>query len=78
VLFVGSGGIFEYTRASGVKSNLHREVMVIVDGSATPVPRLTGARRYLHAFKQLVKRVLGRQEVGLYDLAAWTVFQKSG
>ncbi len=73
VLFVGSGGIFEYLRASGAKSNLHREVMVMVNGTAAPAPRPRGLRRHWHAFKQVVKAVLGRRDVDLYDVASWTV-----
>ena len=39
-----------------------------------PRPRYGGSSRTAYLAKKLVKRVLGRDEVDLYDLRAWTVF----
>jgi len=75
VLFVGSGGIFEFPSASSVKAGIHRELMTIMKpfeggGSRRPAVK-PGA---VGMAKRLVKRLLGISRVDLYDLERWTVF----
>lgn len=76
VLFVGSGGTFEYRRASDAAVNLHRELVFLLkrhdilpkrDDLSTPLTRI----------RQTVKALLGRQPgEDLYDLDSWTVYQQ--
>jgi len=75
VLFVGSGGIFEFPRVSTVARGVHLEVMDMVKPFEAPGPRRRPRRiGLLGRAKQLVKRVLGRSTTNLYDLERWTVF----
>ncbi|MEP6556931.1 MAG: MBL fold metallo-hydrolase [Burkholderiales bacterium] len=79
ILFVGSGGIFDYASRAAAKRNLHRELMVLIrnqPGSGEQRPAV-GLRSLVRGAKQLVKRMLGRKERDLYDLLGWTVFKQS-
>ena len=75
VLFVGSGGVFEYADAKKAKRNLHLELMTLLKKhTAPPRPRYGNSSRPVYRVKQLVKYLLGETEVDLYDLRSWTVF----
>ena len=78
ILFVGSGGTFEYIDRRKVRSALHQEVMMIVKKhEKCPSPRYGDSGKLIHRARQLVKRLLGRKEQDLYDLEAWIVYQGS-
>lgn len=75
ILFVGSGGIFEYRDQVQAGRNLHRELKVLLTRQTSTVPaRGDGGSGLLHWVKRTVKRAIGRDEQDLYDLGAWTVF----
>lgn len=78
ILFVGSGGVFEYSDQSKARKNLHRELMPLLRSDATP-SRSRGRAKSGLAFKakQVLKRILGRQDPDLYDLGTWTVFRQN-
>jgi L-ascorbate metabolism protein UlaG (beta-lactamase superfamily) len=74
VLFVGSGGIFEFPKASTVATGIHRELMAIVKPFEEGGPRRpVGRAGALGMAKRLVKRLLGMSRADLYDLETWTV-----
>jgi hypothetical protein len=74
ILFVGSGGVFRYPSEQQARRNLHRELMVVLRATkSAPVRRLELGSGPVHTFKRMLKRVLGRQELDLYDLKEWTV-----
>jgi hypothetical protein len=77
ILFVGSGGIFDYIEATAARENLHRQLIQLIRRHS-PAPQGFGARSsVLRAAKQLIKRALGRRpERDLYDLVEWTVFRR--
>ena len=76
ILFVGSGGVFEYRNRSSANENLHRELMLILrTRDAPPRPRYGDSSKLTHQLKQRVKKLLGRRDTDLYDLGAWTVFK---
>ena len=73
ILFVGSGGIFRYLRASDARNNLHRELItVLVPRAESPPSRFGDNSPTLYRLKRRVKRWLGRSTPDLYDLSAWT------
>ncbi len=75
VLFVGSGGVFEYTDQAKAKLNLHRELIPLLKKQAAPPPpRYGNSSRLIYSAKRVVKRVLGWYVQDLYDLGSWTVF----
>lgn len=75
VLFVGSGGIFEFSRVSSVGSGVHREIMTMVKPWTGSGPRRASKKPgALSTVKRAVKRLLGRSRPDLYDLQTWTVF----
>jgi hypothetical protein len=75
ILFVGSGGLFRYSDASKVQSNVHRELMFMLRHQAKPLPpRPGGLRATAAAVKQFTRCALGKAEHDLYDLQRWTVF----
>ena len=75
LLFVGSGGIFEYATRESASRAIHRELIALIRNRPM-VRRLTtaGGRGGLHKAKQVTKRLLGRSDRDLYDLMKWTVF----
>ena len=76
VLFVGSGGIFEFPSVSSVGSGVHREIMTMVrpwTGTGPRRPRTKPGG--IAVAKRFVKWMLGRSLPDLYDLQKWTVFQ---
>jgi Beta-lactamase superfamily domain len=75
VLFVGSGGVFEYTDQAKAKRNLHRELMQLLKKQAAPPPlRYGNSSRLIYNAKRAVKRLLRWADQDLYDLGSWTVF----
>jgi hypothetical protein len=76
-LFVGSGGIFEFSDRSKVRPAIHRELMAMLkpfDSRATRRPH----RPSLIGFaKRVLKRLAGVSPKDLYDLEKWTVFASS-
>jgi L-ascorbate metabolism protein UlaG (beta-lactamase superfamily) len=78
ILFVGSGGIFEYTDRLKARQNLHRELVVLLRKRDTPPqPRYGGSSKLSYKVKQVVKRLIGQASKDLYDLDTWTVFDDS-
>jgi hypothetical protein len=78
ILFVGSGGIFHYRRASDAKRNLHRELAIVLRPQASsPSSRFGNNSRLMYAAKRFAKTLLGVQGSDLYDLAKWTVWDHS-
>ena len=75
ILFVGSGGVFEYAQESSARRNLHRELIPLLRQQDTPMPSRYGNHsRAVFTAKQRIKRMLGRTGPDLYDLGEWTVF----
>jgi len=71
-LFVGSGGLFEYTRASRPTAPIHRELMLIMTRTTVcPTRPAAGLRRRLALAKTCAKRLIGRADEDLYDLERW-------
>jgi hypothetical protein len=69
VLFVGSGGIFDYQSAERVRDDLHLELRAIVRGLG-PVPM----RIRQGAIKSMLATFRSKPP-DIYDLNAWTVLQ---
>ena len=77
ILFVGSGGLFEYTEQSKAKENLHREfVHVLKRRDRPPPPRYGTSSKLIRTAKTKLKQLLGRRDNDLYNLATWTVFSR--
>ena len=76
ILFVGSGGMFDYTDRSTVKKNIHRELMVILLPHETPLKSRFGNQPFwLYQLKHLVKDFAGKRPPDLYDLDTWTAWE---
>jgi Beta-lactamase superfamily domain len=76
VLFVGSGGIFEYTSRDAVQRDIHRELMQVLKKQIScPAPRYGGSSHFVHQAKQAVKQMLSMTTPDLYDLERWTVYR---
>ena len=78
ILFVGSGGIFEYLSDAVVPKGIHQEVIALVR-KANRAPRASRGYvgRALAAAKGGVKGLLrGKPSVDLYDLPTWTILQR--
>jgi hypothetical protein len=74
ILFVGSGGIFRYPSERQAKRNIHRELITVLRASQDPpLRRAENLSGTWHVIKQMLKRVLGRKDLDLYDLGEWTV-----
>jgi hypothetical protein len=69
LLFVGSGGVFEYSSRDALAQNLHEELMAMVSPFSATGSRVT------RSLKSLVKRLSQRDDLDLYNAARWTVFQ---
>jgi len=74
ILFVGSGGIFDYKDRAKVRQGLHRELMTLLRRHSEPMPRRRRRVPLVTLGKSAVKRLLGRHHPDLYDLVAWSVF----
>jgi L-ascorbate metabolism protein UlaG (beta-lactamase superfamily) len=76
ILFVGSGCLIEYTDRQQIKENVHDELMTMVAKRRYPPKLRFGDQpKWLFQLKSIVKAALGRREVDLYDLQAWTLFE---
>jgi L-ascorbate metabolism protein UlaG (beta-lactamase superfamily) len=76
ILFVGSGGIFEYGNRDMAAMNVHRELMTMLVPHSDPLPRRRSASRgVLGRAKHALKNVLRRSAADLYDVSAWTSFR---
>ena len=76
ILFVGSGGIFEYINRSKLRSALHREIVAIVKKQERcPQPRYGPSGRFVFGAKMVVKKMLRLMPEDLYDLEKWTVYR---
>jgi hypothetical protein len=79
VLFVGSGGIFEYADTARLGEDLHRELAVMMRPAALcPPPRPTGLAARVQAGKRRIRSMLGAPAEDLYDIRVWTVFAEPG
>lgn len=75
ILFVGSGGIFEYRRRPAPGENLNRELIHLLKHRDAPVASRYGrSPRPVVRTKRMLKRLVKREPPDLYDVAAWTVF----
>lgn len=75
ILFVGSGGIFEYPSKEAASQNIHQELIRLIRNQ--PIPPRSAAinpRGINYMIKQHVKKLLGRSHRDLYNLQEWTVF----
>jgi hypothetical protein len=77
ILFVGSGGLFEYSTQLKAKQNLHRELLPLLKKrNGPPPPRYGTSSKLVYNAKQAIKQIIGRRDQDLYDLARWTVFHR--
>ena len=78
IIFVGSGGIFAYKDAAAVGEGVHNELkrMITLQQESLPA-RPRPQPRWWRGLKDAIKKLIGREEVDLYNLKDWTVF-KSG
>ena len=75
IIFVGSGGMIDYPNREQAEHNLQDELAVMIRQHEAPLaPRPAAPNPLLAAAKRAVKRAMGRVEVDLYDLRAWTVW----
>ena len=79
ILFVGSGGIFEFPDQATARTNIHRELVDLIRKRQGPTRQRRGAVSQLKlSAKQIVKRMLRRSpDVDLYDVVDWTVFDRA-
>ena len=75
ILFVGSGGIFDYGSRELAATNLHRELIGLIRNHVARPGPSEGMHRWLGVAKRLLKQLIGRSAVDLYDLDRWTVFR---
>jgi hypothetical protein len=73
ILFVGSGGVFEYLDNCAVAMNLHQEVIHLLRGEVRPARVKPGLVAHV---KRLVKWALRVKQSNLYDLRTWTVMRR--
>lgn len=76
ILFVGSGGVFEYLSRDLAASNAHREFVGLVRDHIADHPQSGRAKKLLRHAKDGMSRALGRARVDLYDLNQWTVYRE--
>ncbi len=77
ILFVGSGGIFEFRNKRDAVDNLQREFIHLLRNPKLGIgTRRTQELRVVRHAKNAVKKFLGRYDMDLYDLGTWTVFTK--
>jgi hypothetical protein len=56
ILFVGSGGIFEYSQRSKVKTNVHREIIHLIRKRVARLERKNVRSQLIYWAKRLIKR----------------------
>lgn len=75
ILFVGSGGIFDYRDRASVRRSLHRELATMLVRHPTCPPSRFGDNSPLsYRVKRGLKAILGKARPDLYDLENWTVW----
>jgi hypothetical protein len=77
ILFVGSGGIFDYPSRAKAKLGLHAELRTVLrrhEKRLTPRREVGFLGRQLGGLKQLLRKALWREKPPLYDLDTWTVY----
>ena len=75
ILFVGSGGIFEYLPGRKGRRDAHLELMQLIrTGTEPPKPRYGGRSRATYRLRSWIKKLLFGEPAGLYDLNEWTEF----
>ncbi len=73
---MGSGGIFEYRDATAVAGGAHNELRQMITLQPRPLtPRPAPPPAWWRGLKDLIKKMIGREDVDLYSLADWTVFK---
>lgn len=78
IIFVGSGGLFEYRSRDQVPRAIHRELSVMIRQQDDPPVRSSPPRNVLvRTLKRWAKRALGLETVDPYDLEFWTVYRPS-
>lgn len=78
VMFVGSGCLIEYNDREGAKRNIHKELIKLVSRHTVPMmPRTNPESGHIRKIKHMIKRMLGRVEIDLYDLDSWTVYKST-
>lgn len=76
VIFVGSGGVFEFKRREDVQRALHRELATLVRfHESAPVRKPDKPTTLKGQAKRFVLKMLGRDDSDLYDLDHWTVYR---
>ncbi len=76
ILFVGSGGIFNYSDKQKAMENLHRELKPIITlNKECPASRYGKSSKSVYKLKAIVKNLLGHKQEDLYDLKDWIKFQ---
>jgi Beta-lactamase superfamily domain len=79
ILIVGSGCRIEYSNRQRIKENLHEELTILIAKHRDPPKSRFGDQpKWLFQIKSIAKALLGRHELDLYDLQAWTVFKDEG
>lgn len=74
ILFVGSGGIFEYHDHALADKNLHRELQwLLKKPGAVPPSRYGSVSRQAFMVKEAIKKMLRLKREDLYCLKQWTV-----
>jgi L-ascorbate metabolism protein UlaG (beta-lactamase superfamily) len=72
IIFVGSGGIFEYSNPVRVKDALHRELAVLLRKRTDAAPSRFGTQSAgLYMLKTMVKRLFRKTDPDLYSLSEW-------
>jgi len=78
IIFVGSGGKWEYRTYEAAAAQLHNELAVLMRMLQTPPrSRFGDQARWLYGLKMWVKRSLGIPTKDIYDLLEWTVLDAS-
>jgi hypothetical protein len=73
ILFVGSGGVFDYRSVAAVRRALHRELAVMLtQHQKAPCSRFGDNSRFMFHVKRSVRALLGGRPHDLYDLMQWT------
>src|ERR1700730_1094180 len=77
IIFVGSGGLWEYRNRARAETNLHDELAILLRKiDKPPRSRFGDQPAWLFHGKRLMKAFLNKSsEDDLYDLSAWTVFK---
>lgn len=76
ILFVGSGGIFEYFSKQKAEKNIHRELMIFLVPHLTPPQSRFGDQpEWLYHIKQSIRNLTKNNKPDLYDLGTWTIWE---